>query len=226
MTQNLSRAAACLYYVYDPMCSWCWAFNPVRERLLARLPESVRIVWVLGGLAPETDQPMPEELKRKIQRTWRTIEVEVPGTRFNYDFWKNCEPRRSTYPACRAVIAAAGQASDLEQQMVLAIQRAYYCEARNPSDKAVLIELAGSLGLDRRRFSEDLDSSETVQELNRQIVFARSMGVSGFPSLVLEHLDRGYRLLEIDYRNPDSMLDQVHREFGSEKSCLIRTPKF
>ncbi len=194
------------------MCSWCWAFNPVRERLLSSLPDSVEIIRVLGGLAPDTNQPMPEELQCKIQLIWRTIEAEVPGIRFNFDFWINCDPRRATHAACRAVIAAAGQASELETEMILAIQKAYYCEVRNPSDKTLLVDLAAELGLDRKRFAEDLDSLQTIQELNRQIAFARAMGVRSFPSLVLENLGRGYKLLNIDYHDADFMLEQIMNE--------------
>jgi putative protein-disulfide isomerase len=200
-----------LFYVHDPMCSWCWAFQPVWGRLVERLPGTVAIVRVLGGLAPDTSQPMPEELRRKIQQIWRTIEIEVPGIRFNFDFWKNCTPRRATYAACRAVIAAVRQAPDLEVKMIRSIQKAYYCDARNPSDDSVLIDLAVSLKLDRERFTEDLGSPETLGELNRQVAFARRLGVRGFPSLVLENHEPGYKLLEIDYHNADVMLDQVLR---------------
>jgi putative protein-disulfide isomerase len=192
------------------MCSWCWAFNPVREKLFGSLPEQVAIEFVLGGLAPDTDQPMPEQQQRRIQQIWRTIEAEVPGTRFNFDFWKDCHPRRATYAACRAVISAARQAPDLGKEMILAIQRAYYCEAKNPSDIPVLVDLAGSLGLDRKRFAEDLEAPDTIAELARQIAFARKMGVSGFPTLVFQNRGCGHRLLAIDYHDSEVMLEQIH----------------
>ncbi|MGR9106681.1 MAG: DsbA family protein [Gammaproteobacteria bacterium] len=191
------------------MCSWCWAFDPVWKRLLARLPESLGVVRVLGGLAPDTDQPMPVDLQFKIQEIWRTIEIAVPGTRFNFDFWKICAPRRATYAACRAVIAAAREAPELEAAMIASIQKAYYREARNPSERAVLIDLAASIGLDRARFAANLDAAETVLELNNQIGFARELGVRGFPSLVLEVQGRGRKGLEIDYHEETIMLRQI-----------------
>jgi putative protein-disulfide isomerase len=160
-------------------------------------------------LAPDTDEPMPEAMRNKIQQIWRTIESEVPGVRFNFDFWKKCKPRRSTYPACRAVIAASRQNPALEAEMIRSIQTAYYREARNPSDPPVLVDLAGSLGLDRQQFAEDLESIETASELNRQIAFARGLGVLGFPSLVLEHHAREYKRLEVTYRDAESMLEQI-----------------
>ena len=125
-----------LYYAYDPMCSWCWGFRPVWEELQARLPAEVRVQPILGGLAPDSDQPMAPDMQSHLQDTWRRIEQRIPGTSFNFAFWENCSPRRSTYPACRAVIAAGAQGPGQESNMVLAIQRAYYQQARNPSDNS------------------------------------------------------------------------------------------
>ena len=43
---------------------------------------------------------------------WKRIQEVIPGTKFNYDFWTLCEPKRSTYPSCRAVICAKNQNPD------------------------------------------------------------------------------------------------------------------
>ena len=44
---------AVLYYVHDPMCSWCWGFRPTWLALQDQLPEGVRVQRLLGGLAPD-----------------------------------------------------------------------------------------------------------------------------------------------------------------------------
>lgn len=98
-----------LYYFHDPMCSWCWAFSPLWNEIVKGLPDHVMAKRVLGGLAPDTDQPMPADMRDKIKGIWQTIQQTVPGTPFNFEFWEKCTPRRSTYPACRAVIAARKQ---------------------------------------------------------------------------------------------------------------------
>ena len=103
-----------LYYVHDPMCSWCWGYRPTAELLFADLPKDIVRENVLGGLAPDSDEPMSDELLQRIPKHWRTIR-EMLGTEFNFDFWTECAPRRSTYPACRAVIAASFQVHRLER---------------------------------------------------------------------------------------------------------------
>ncbi|HSG65339.1 MAG TPA: DsbA family protein, partial [Gammaproteobacteria bacterium] len=88
---------ATLHYIHDPMCSWCYAFAPVWERIQAALPANVRVEYVLGGLAPDTDEPMPAPMRDHIQQTWNRIRAAVPGTVFNFDFWTRGTPRRATY---------------------------------------------------------------------------------------------------------------------------------
>ena len=197
-----------LYYIHDPMCSWCWAFRPVWDKLQAQLPESVRVEYLLGGLAADSDLPMPAEMQKMIRSHWQVIEKRVPGTRFNADFWSLCSPRRSTYPACRAVIAAKNQNMQLEDEMIRSIQQAYYLQARNPSDDDVLIELAAELGLDCGRFRIELNNPETESVLLSEIRRSRDIGATGFPSLILEEKGH-FRPIRINYNDADVMIQQL-----------------
>jgi putative protein-disulfide isomerase len=194
-----------LYYYHDPMCSWCWGYRPVADQLFARLPAGVTLVNVLGGLAPDSDEPMPEELRQAIPGYWKNIE-ELLGTEFNYDFWTECEPRRSTYPACRAVIAAALQ--EREEAMTDAIQRAYYLRAMNPSNLSTLETLAAELELDTGQFATDIRSPQVEAELQRQIQFSRQSPIRGFPSLVLEQ-DGELIPVQQDYHSAQVSLDHL-----------------
>ncbi|MGH8522899.1 MAG: DsbA family protein, partial [Gammaproteobacteria bacterium] len=143
---------------------------------------------------------MPAAMRSTIQETWRRIQQVVPGTEFNFDFWTRCVPRRSTYPACRAVIAAQRQGASYEESMILAIQEAYYREARNPSDDETLLDLATRSGFDAERFQSDLNSAETQSLLREQIRMSRKLGADGLPSLTLEY-NGLYRRLPYNYRD-------------------------
>lgn len=181
-----------ILYVVDPMCSWCYGFAPALAEVLAELAPGTTTRLVMGGLAPDSDDPMPEALQSYVQEAWRTVEAKC-GVPFNHDFWTTCQPRRSSYPACRAVIAARLSRSrnpgvplvSADWQMLSAIQRAYYTEARNPSDRDTLIELAAEIGLDRSDFASQLESSEIADELTEDFALRDQLMASGFPSLGL-----------------------------------------
>ncbi|MEA1889503.1 MAG: hypothetical protein U9N50_06970 [Pseudomonadota bacterium] len=42
-----------LFYVHDPMCSWCWGFSGVAKQLFNSLPEQITLHRLLGGLAAD-----------------------------------------------------------------------------------------------------------------------------------------------------------------------------
>lgn len=205
-----------LYYIHDPMCSWCWAFRPVWQVIQDELEGEIRVHNLLGGLASDNSKLMKPELQEIIQGYWRRIQREVPGTRFDFDFWRKCTPRRSTWPACRAVIAARHQGQHFEQKMILAIQQAYYMQARNPSEREVLKELAGEVGLDPCRFSEEMDSAKVQRQLDKEIQLVRYLAVPGFPSLVLSMGQRKF-LIPFQYVDATPALQVIRAQMISSR---------
>mgnify|MGYP000014678351 FL=1 len=196
-----------LYYIHDPMCSWCWAYAPVLEQIRRALNSQLDIVNVLGGLAADSDEPMPQPMREQIEGYWRRIEKEV-GTEFNFKFWHSEEvtPKRSTYMACRAVIAAALQ--DAEDAMIEAIQKAYYLRAMSPSEEDTLLQLADELGLDFERFMHDLSSAEVEEALQQQLTFARALPIQGFPSWVLLVNEQVFPI-PVDYHSAQNTLARI-----------------
>lgn len=190
------------------MCSWCWGFSPTWAEIVKELPEEISIKYLLGGLAPDNDQPMPKSMQLQIRSYWQKIEKHIPGTEFNYDFWSNCQARRSTYPACRAVIAARQQDPKQEKNMIEAIQKAYYLNAQNPSDDSTLLALADSLGLDTEGFGHDINSKETQQQLEKEILMAQRIGAQGFPSMILES-DGNTQNVPLDYNHAEGSIEFI-----------------
>ncbi len=198
---------ATLLHFHDPMCSWCWGYKPEWQRLEKALPDNIHVRYILGGLAADTDEPMPIAMQQTIAGYWKRIETEL-GATFNYDFWTQCQPRRSTYPACRAVIAARAQGQ--EQVMINAIQKAYYLRAMNPSENQTLIQIANECGLDSQQFETDLGSKKTQQTLMDEVNFARQAPIRGFPSLVLQ-ISSQHMPVTLDYKNHTVSLASIQQ---------------
>lgn len=197
-----------LYYIHDPMCSWCYAFSESLIALQQGLPVDIKMIYVLGGLASDTEEPMPDELRSTIQQTWRRIEQVVPGVHFNHKFWALNTPMRSTYLACRALLASRAQGMEFEDKLLKAIQSAYYQKARNPSLISVLQECAAEVGLDETKFNKDLRSKAIDKQLQDEIHFSRSQGVSSYPSLLLEKSKKVFDI-RVDYLNHQTMIDKI-----------------
>ncbi|OUS73460.1 DsbA family protein [Pseudoalteromonas sp. A601] len=201
-----------LIYVHDPMCSWCWGYAPTWSKLKSLLNDDVNIVYKVGGLAPDSDSPMPLQMQTMLQNTWRNIESKL-GTEFNFDFWRLCKPKRSTYPSCRAAIIARD--ANKESVMVAAIQQAYYLEAKNPSDEDVLCQLAQQVDLcTAEEFKLQLNSVLVNDKLLSELDYIRSLPIQGFPSLVLKYNNRLHPIA-INYTDADTTYSQINKVLES-----------
>lgn len=198
-----------LIYLMDPMCSWCWAFREPLAAFMENHPE-LELNLLMGGLAPDNDQPMPYEQQQKIQAIWYHIE-KLTGTQFNHDFWTKNLPKRSTYPACRAVLTAkliGGEKAELD--MAEAIQKAFYLRAMNPSESSTLIKLAEEIGLERGQFEPIYFSYDVVTLFTRQLEESRRLGVGGFPALLVQTAD-GLEPLTLGYTDLNK-LEQRYKQ--------------
>ena len=205
---------AILYYIADPMCSWCWGFHPVLQRVRSARPAGVPLRYVMGGLAKDSDEPMPDDVRAYVQDAWRAVAART-GATFNWDFWTRCQPRRSTYPACRAVLCAAAQQEDAGPRYFEAVQRAYYQQARNPSDADTLVIIAGETGLDTARFAADLLSQEIDERLHADFALRRRLGVRSFPTLILEQ-DEARTPLTIGYDDAEPVLARLSKALNQD----------
>ena len=205
-----------IYYVHDPMCSWCWGFSRAYAGFIEKLGEQFVVKRLLGGLAPDSDLPMDDKTKLMVQNAWQSIEKNIPGVKFNFDFWTSNIARRSTYPASRAVIAARNQAELFDVKMTSAIQAAYYKNAQNPSDIDVLSGLAEELQLNMDVFMQDINSADTQLILLSEIKQARNLNVRSFPSLI-QQTKQSFYSIPIEYLEEDIMIKAVHSNLLKDK---------
>lgn len=188
-----------LIYFADPMCSWCWGFAPViaavRDLYADRLP--VRLV--LGGLAVGTTKPLDERGKLSIREHWRHV-AELAGRPFDFRFFDRDGFVYDTEPPCRAVVAARRLARGSSLEFFTFLQRAFYAENRDITDRPTLLALAGDFGLDRDGFAAEFDAEDTRRETSMDFQATRDADVDGYPALVAGDRDSGYSFITYGYQ--------------------------
>jgi putative protein-disulfide isomerase len=110
--------------------------------------------------------------------------------------------------SCRAVISARLQNNNFEIPMIEEVQLAYYLKAQNPSNKNVLIGIAEEIGLNVKRFKEDLNSTKVNNTLKNEIKLSRMLPINGFPSLVLVKNGQ-FISIEINYLDDNYIISQI-----------------
>ena len=101
-----------------------------------------------------------------------------------------------------------GRKHDLKQ----ALFEAHFTHGRNLSDRAILVDIAAEIGLDRDEASAALDDQRFAAQVRLEQQFWTKQGISGVPAVVFDrkHLVTGAQGVE----NYKSMLDQLQQMRG------------
>lgn len=172
-----------LWYIADPMCSWCWGFSPVIEEIRNECGTLVKVELLLGGLRPGTKEPMPSSQREEILRHWHSVQ-RATGQPFQFE---GAMPEGFIYdtePASRAVLAVSRIAPDLTFPFLKTVQTAFYVEQQNVTSPGVLAQLATNVGLDAQSFSQVFESDAVKKLMLAQFHKARLWGVHGFPAVI------------------------------------------
>lgn len=166
------------------MCSWCWGFSPVIERVRDDTRDRLKIALVLGGLRHET-APMTAAQREDILHHWHQVH-ERTGQPFRFEGALPPGFIYDTEPACRAVVTLGSLDPAQIFPLFKAIQTAFYAEGRDVTQPAVLAELAAALGVDPQAFQQAFDSDAAHSKTQAHFRQARQAGVRGFPALILQ----------------------------------------
>lgn len=184
-------------YVGDPMCSWCWGFAPVLERM--REVYDIPLRLVVGGLRPGSEaEVLDDRLATTLGQHWKHV-AEASGQPFDHSVLE----RRDGWVYDTEVPAiAVVTMRELDAPNVLDfhshLQRSFYADGIDITDRDVYPDLIADFDVDPAKFAELLGSDEMKKRAWADFSESRSMGVAGFPTLLVREgeewgiISRGY----------------------------------
>ena len=97
----------------------------------------------------------------------------------------------NTFNAHRLLHWAEGEGK--QAALKKALLKAYFTDGENPSDPALLVRVATSVGLDATRAQAILDSDEFTEDVRAQEQFYQQHGIHSVPAIILndQHLISG-----------------------------------
>ena len=178
-------------FVSDIACPWCAIGLASLQLALARLGDEVdaKIVMHPFELNPQMGpdgEAIVDYLGKKYGRTPAQIAetqatIRERGESVGFTFG----PRTwvyNTFDAHRLLHWAGLEGRQLP--LKLALLRAYHAEGQDPSDHAVLVEAARSVGLDADKAGEVLRSDAYADEVRGEEREYQSMGIQSVPSII------------------------------------------
>jgi len=170
--------------VLDPMCSWCWGFEPVLQKLRDELSDEVEFSLILGGLRNSGEQVWDDAFKAYLRSHWKSVK-EKTGQGFNLDVLEKEVFDYDTEPACRAVITLRTLDKTKQFSFLSALQEAFYLKGEDITQTDVIADIAKTEGVNRNAFVALFNSDEMKAKTKADVYKARSMGANVFPSVVL-----------------------------------------
>lgn len=199
------------HYIYfvSPMCSWCWGFAPVIQKL-KRLFPTINIKVVLTPFRINTNQPMDESLREYVMGQWHNVH-KATGQPFDFNFSMPEHFVYNTRLACLSVKAFCKQYPEKELEYLHALQYSFYAENKNLTDENVLVEIAGSFSLNTNKFIEDLRCSGIVNVLDLDFDLCKQYAVQSYPTLMYKS-DKNYSVVASGYTSYDELVTCINTD--------------
>lgn len=208
-----------LYYVTDPICSHCWALEPVLRRFVEQYGNFFNFHTVMGGLLEKWhDGPIdPANGIHKpadVAPHWREVgehsRMPIDGTLMIDN------PVQSSYPPSRVFKVIQKNHTDAKATEYLRRSReALFAFNQNISDKSVMIEIANHIGLDGKAIVNEAEQQVGLQLLHEDFDLVRRLGVRGFPTIIMTNEEnKGVKI--VGSRPLDNYVDGLKKVLNLE----------
>ncbi|OGG97063.1 MAG: hypothetical protein A2527_03120 [Candidatus Lambdaproteobacteria bacterium RIFOXYD2_FULL_50_16] len=171
-----------ILYFADPMCSWCYGFSPVVQRLQKTFSH---LDWTLipGGLRPYVTEQISKELKEELSHHWHQVQV-ASGQPFDFGFNFPESFCYDTEPACRAMMVVQNLAEAKRFDFLAALHKAFYEHNQDLTNPNVLVQLAEKVGIEEPQFLASFNDPDLQMQTKDAFAFTQEMGVRGFPNMI------------------------------------------
>jgi predicted DsbA family dithiol-disulfide isomerase len=196
-------------FVSDVSCPWCAVGLGALEQALARVSDEVQAElhfqpFELNPQMAAEGQDIGEHLQEKYGSTPEQMAqnreaIRQRGAAVGFTF--NMDDRRRIYNTFDAhrLLHWAEEEGDLQPALKKALFKAYFTDGQNPSDHAVLVRIAGEVGLDAERARAILASDEYAAEVREREQFFQQHGIRAVPAIIINerHLISGGQPVEV-----------------------------
>ncbi|MFJ8518601.1 DsbA family protein [Lysinibacillus xylanilyticus] len=181
------RKSIDVYYVTDPICSHCWALEPVLRRFVEQYGHYVNFHTIMGGLLEKwagfADVSNGISSPSDVAGHWREVgehsRMPIDGT-----LWLE-NPIQSSYPPSRVFKVIQKHNGDLANVFLRRAREAVFVFNQNIAEDSVLIGIVNNLGLDGEKIVKEAELPIGQQLLTEDFELASQLGVRGFPTIIM-----------------------------------------
>lgn len=190
---NQPKKSIEVYYVTDPICSHCWALEPVLRRFIEQYGHYFNFHTIMGGLLEKWgDGPVdpangisgPADVVGHWREVGEYYRMPIDGTVMMNN------PVQSSYPPSRVFkVIQKNQHDAIAFEYLRRAREALFVFNQNIADTSVMIDIVNKLGLDGVAIVNESEQTSGQQLLNEDFDLARNLGVRGFPTIIMMNED-------------------------------------
>ena len=196
-------------YFASPMCSWCWGFSPVLQKIKKSFPDK-QIRLVLTPFRIDTTQPMDDKLRNYVLGQWKKVH-QATAQPFDFNFAMPKDFIYNTRLVCLAIKAFKKQLAEHELKFMHALQESFYTQNKDLTDLEVLIEIAEKFPVDIALLAADMQSDLLLNQLQEDFNLCQKLTVQSYPTLMSESNDN-YAMLANGCANFEDVVARIEAD--------------
>ena len=202
-----------IYYVYDPLCSWCYGFSPVIKKIKSAYKDQFDFQVISGGMqSGERNQPV-SAIRDYLKGAYKNV-TERTGVEFGEKFMDVLEDGIRMLDSIPPSIALS-IVKDLKPEEALSfaatIQEAIYFDGIDWNTVEAYIPYLKAYDIDTDEFKRNFEDPIYKEKTLEDFKLAANFGVTGFPSVILKKDEKYYLLAQgyVPFEQLDAAVEQV-----------------
>jgi predicted DsbA family dithiol-disulfide isomerase len=178
----------------DVICPWCYVGKARFEKALSTFAhrDEVEVVYHSFELDPSSPRGVSESNLSMLSKKFGKSRAEALAMDDHVGSLARAEglgfdsgrPVGNTFDIHR--VLQLGRDRGIQQELLSAINEAYFAQARDVFDQAVLTEVAAGTGLDAAEVGKVFDSGDYTDDVRQDELQARQIGINGVPFFVFD----------------------------------------
>jgi putative protein-disulfide isomerase len=181
-----SQAKPKIYYVYDPLCGWCFAYAPIMEKLAQEFKDQVEFVVVPGGMIIGENVRPIREIAPYLLQAIPSLE-EISGVKMGEPYIalvKEGSYIASSYQPSLAMVVFKSFHTGRDVEYAHKVQQSYFIEAKDIMGDSLYKELAVQFEVSPEEFMKRMSDTAYQSKTQEHFDFAAYLNTKGFPALV------------------------------------------
>jgi putative protein-disulfide isomerase len=203
-----------LYYVYDPLCGWCYGFSPVMTKVHHEYYEKISINVISGGMVIGDRVAPLSTIAPYIQGAYKQVE-KLSGVQFGAPYlsvlFGKGERIMDSQPPSIAHTYLVEQFPDRATEVAATIQSLIYADGLDPNSHEFRAALGTHFGLDPAQFEKDLQDSVYQTKTEDGYRLCQKLGITGYPAVLMYKNNTWYLVAKgwTDFQSISKTIDSI-----------------